>query len=71
MQHENRVVIVTGAGGSGCGRSIAARLAMDGAAIVVSDINEAGAQDTVERLSRLVPAKVPGRSGPATASSCM
>jgi NAD(P)-dependent dehydrogenase (short-subunit alcohol dehydrogenase family) len=52
MHHENRVVIVTGAGGNGCGRSIAARFAIDGAAIVVSDINEAGGQDTVLAIER-------------------
>lgn len=52
MHHENRVVIVTGAGGNGCGRSIAARFAIDGAAIVVSDINEAGGQDTVLGIER-------------------
>jgi NAD(P)-dependent dehydrogenase (short-subunit alcohol dehydrogenase family) len=41
MLRENRVVIVTGAGR--CGRSISKRFALDGAAIVVSDIDEAGA----------------------------
>jgi 3-oxoacyl-[acyl-carrier protein] reductase len=40
-------VIVTGAGGTGCGRAIAARFAVCGAAVVVSDINEAGGHDTV------------------------
>ncbi len=45
-------MIVTGAGGSGCGRSISARFAMDGAAIVVSDIDEAGGQDTVRAIER-------------------
>jgi NAD(P)-dependent dehydrogenase (short-subunit alcohol dehydrogenase family) len=39
---ENRVVIVTGAGSGGCGRSISARFANHGAAVVVSDIDEAG-----------------------------
>jgi len=52
MGHESQVVVVTGAGGSGCGRSIAARFAMDGAAIVVSDINEAGGRDTVLGIER-------------------
>lgn len=52
MRHENRVVIVTGSGGSGCGRSIAARFAMSGAAVVVSDINEVGGQDTVRDIER-------------------
>jgi 3-oxoacyl-[acyl-carrier protein] reductase len=42
-----QVVIVTGAGGTGCGRAIAARFARDGAAVVVSDINEPGGHETV------------------------
>jgi NAD(P)-dependent dehydrogenase (short-subunit alcohol dehydrogenase family) len=48
----SQVVIVTGAGGSGCGRAIASRFATDGAAVVVSDINDAGGQATVERIAR-------------------
>lgn len=52
MPHDDRVVIVTGAGGSGCGRSISARFATDGAAIVVSDIDEGGGHDTVRRIER-------------------
>src|SRR5882672_5190894 len=52
MQDENRVVIVTGAGGSGCGRSIATRFAFEGAAVVVSDIDEAGGHGTVLSIER-------------------
>ena len=52
MQHENRVVIVTGSGGSGCGRSIATHFAFDGAAVVVSDIDETGGNDTVRLIER-------------------
>src|SRR5580692_9979378 len=52
MLHEDRVVIVTGAGGSGCGRSISARFARNGAAIVVSDIDEAGGKETVRRIEQ-------------------
>jgi NAD(P)-dependent dehydrogenase (short-subunit alcohol dehydrogenase family) len=52
MPHENQVVIVTGAGGSGCGRSISARFARDGAAIVVSDIDDAGGHETVRGIER-------------------
>jgi 3-oxoacyl-[acyl-carrier protein] reductase len=44
-------VVVTGAGGTGCGRAIAARFARDGSPIVVSDINEAGGRDTVNLIS--------------------
>jgi NAD(P)-dependent dehydrogenase (short-subunit alcohol dehydrogenase family) len=42
-----RVVVVTGAGGAGCGRAIALRFAASGAAIVVSDIDETGGHETV------------------------
>jgi len=52
MLHEDRVVIVTGAGGSGCGRSISTRFARNGAAIVVSDIDEAGGKETVRRIEQ-------------------
>jgi NAD(P)-dependent dehydrogenase (short-subunit alcohol dehydrogenase family) len=44
-------VIVTGAGGTGCGRAIAARFAADGAPVVVSDVNEAGGQDTARSIT--------------------
>jgi NAD(P)-dependent dehydrogenase (short-subunit alcohol dehydrogenase family) len=47
VQENGRVVVVTGAGGTGCGRAIAARFAARGAAVVVSDINEAGGHETV------------------------
>jgi NAD(P)-dependent dehydrogenase (short-subunit alcohol dehydrogenase family) len=47
MEIKDKVVIVTGAGGTGCGRAIARRFARDGAAVVVSDIHEEGARETV------------------------
>jgi NAD(P)-dependent dehydrogenase (short-subunit alcohol dehydrogenase family) len=46
------VVVVTGAGGTGCGRAIAARFASRGDAVVVSDINEPGGRGTVEQILR-------------------
>jgi NAD(P)-dependent dehydrogenase (short-subunit alcohol dehydrogenase family) len=46
----NPVVIITGSGGAGCGRAIAARFARDGAAVVVSDIDEAGGHETVRLI---------------------
>jgi NAD(P)-dependent dehydrogenase (short-subunit alcohol dehydrogenase family) len=49
---KRRVVIVTGAGGSGCGRAIAARFAARGAFVVVSDIDEAGGNETVRLIAR-------------------
>src|ERR1700687_1965730 len=50
--HERRVVIVTGAGSTGCGRAIAARFAAVGAAVIVSDIKEDGGNDTVLMIER-------------------
>ena len=50
MADERRVVVVTGSGGCGCGRAIAARFAGAGALVVVSDIDEAGAHDTVQLI---------------------
>ena len=44
------IVLVTGSGGTGCGRAIALRFARDGAAIVVSDTNEAGGRETVRLI---------------------
>ena len=47
-----RVVVVTGAGGTGCGRAIAARFAASGAAVVAADINEAGGLETARIIER-------------------
>jgi 3-oxoacyl-[acyl-carrier protein] reductase len=52
MVEATRVAIVTGAGGAGCGGAIARRFARDGAAVVVSDINEAGGRSTVDQIER-------------------
>jgi NAD(P)-dependent dehydrogenase (short-subunit alcohol dehydrogenase family) len=50
MEIEGKVVVVTGAGGSGSGRAIARRFAGDGAAVVITDINEAGARETIRQI---------------------
>lgn len=50
MSHPTSVVIVTGAGGHGCGRAIARRFANDGAAVVVSDIDDRGGAETVRQI---------------------
>ena len=52
MTEPSRVVIVTGGGGSGCGQAIASRFAQDGAAVVVSDVNDAGGHATVAQIAR-------------------
>ena len=50
MLERGRVVVVTGSGGTGCGRAIAVRFAGDGAAVVVSDIDEDGGRATVRLI---------------------
>jgi NAD(P)-dependent dehydrogenase (short-subunit alcohol dehydrogenase family) len=45
-------VIVTGAGGTGCGQAIAARFAQGGAPVIVADIAEAGGWRTVGLITR-------------------
>ena len=50
MDINGKVAIITGSGGNGSGRAIAHRLAHDGAAVVVSDINEAGGRETVRQI---------------------
>jgi NAD(P)-dependent dehydrogenase (short-subunit alcohol dehydrogenase family) len=47
---KERTAVVTGSGGTGCGRAIALRLAAEGALVVVSDINVAGGEDTVRQI---------------------
>ena len=52
MFERPRVVVVTGSGGSGCGRAIATRFAVEGAAVVVSDIDETGGHATVRLIEQ-------------------
>lgn len=47
MNLNGKVAIVTGSGGGGTGRATARRFAREGAAVVVSDVNEAGGHETV------------------------
>jgi NAD(P)-dependent dehydrogenase (short-subunit alcohol dehydrogenase family) len=47
MELENRVALVTGGGGAATGRAVALRLAAEGAAVVVADIDAGGGRETV------------------------
>ncbi len=50
MEITGKIAIVTGAGGGGQGRAVALRLAREGASVVVSDVDEAGARETLRRI---------------------
>jgi len=50
MKLENKAAIVTGSG-SGIGQATALRLAKDGAAVVVCDVNQAGIDETIRLVS--------------------
>jgi NAD(P)-dependent dehydrogenase (short-subunit alcohol dehydrogenase family) len=52
MEIKDKVAVITGAGGPGCGRAIAKHLAGEGAVVVVSDINEDGARETVGQIEQ-------------------
>jgi NAD(P)-dependent dehydrogenase (short-subunit alcohol dehydrogenase family) len=59
MRMARKVALVSGGGGAGIGRAIAQVYAREGAAVVVGDVNEAGAQDVAAGIRR--------RGGRATA----
>ena len=50
MDLKDKVAIVTGAGGEGCGRAIARRFAIDGCSVVVCDIDEPAGRETVRQI---------------------
>ena len=51
MEIHNKVAVVTGAG-SGIGRATAVRLAHEGAAVVVVDVDDVGARETAARIGQ-------------------
>lgn len=50
MEMRGKVVVVTGAGGNGSGRAMARRFAGNGATVVITDINEPGARETIRQI---------------------
>ena len=61
MRFDNRVVVITGSG-RGIGAATAARFASEGAAVVVSDMDAAPAEETAEKIRKA--------GGKAAAISC-
>jgi len=51
MDLRGKIAIVTGSGGLGSGRAEARRLASEGCQVVVSDIDEAGGEETVRLIA--------------------
>ncbi len=50
MTISGKVAVATGSGGGGGGRAIALRLAREGAAVMVSDVDESGGEETLRLL---------------------
>lgn len=53
MKHKDRVAIVTGSA-QGIGKAIAEKLAAEGAAVVLADLNEAGAREVAAHLPKAI-----------------
>ena len=51
MRFSNKVAVITGSG-SGIGRATALRFASEGAKVVVSDIDTAGGEETVNMIKK-------------------
>jgi NAD(P)-dependent dehydrogenase (short-subunit alcohol dehydrogenase family) len=47
MELRDRIALVTGGGGAGTGRTVSVRLAAEGAAVVVADVDVEGGRETV------------------------
>jgi hypothetical protein len=51
MNLDGKVAIITGSGGKGTGRAVARRFAQEGMAVVVSDTNHTGGDETVALIA--------------------
>jgi NAD(P)-dependent dehydrogenase (short-subunit alcohol dehydrogenase family) len=65
----DKVVVITGAG-SGIGRQTAVRCAQEGAAVVCSDLNEEGAQQTVSEITTQLGSAVAVRTDVTSPKDC-
>ncbi len=51
MELSRKVAIVTGGGGPGTGRAVSRRLALEGATVVVADVDEMAGQETIRAIA--------------------
>jgi 3-oxoacyl-[acyl-carrier protein] reductase len=58
---DDKVVLVTGAAGSGIGQATAMRFARDGASVIVTDIHQERTERAVARIAESTGARVTGR----------
>ena len=51
MDLKNKVAVVTGSGGPGSGRAVVLLLGAEGCRVVVSDVNDAGGEETLPLIT--------------------
>ena len=62
MDLRGKVVVVTGAGGPGCGRAVSCAFAREGAHVVASDVNDESGRRTLRKIHEIT-----GNAGPEAA----